>query len=980
MAEDGDRFEHVAELFAAIRQAEKGAPASTTLPLLEDLVATLQAHWSKNTRRGLSERDFVALEKLGREVQRCGFHEQALAIYGAAREYARRQNNPSGVLYFSLRGVSSCVALLDLQNAEHLLSDILKVDAEGGILRNSAAAITSALSLSATNADQSDRHLFRIEALLALGSYLAASGKLGDAEKALRHLLTVLEERSSTTISTEDVTVLIAEVCLDRGDFASVENLLTRAKEHETAPNFNVKWRILESQLYHLQSRFSEANEILQSSEPELSRLPQQFVRLSALWQRFHILAALNRLDEAEQVIVKLAAEDPGEMAMESARNLLSARRSGASTALNVPPTPEEAIEESLAGDGPPTSVAKGDLNGVVHEARRTCERIRSEHARLFNTVLLALHANQVDAALLLCTHMAEWVATIDSTLIQMRQKHLWALVSYYCQDYAAAVDYATSAIDWYAKGGMTGEQWALHQIINWSLQHLDTALERREQNQQEMRRLQDLIAARLTPMDRSLYLLNKWSTVDDAIAAECRILDEQLRPYLAVPHLNSYQQWREGRATRKTLKRILAHRQHYHDAQLTEETTMDSASPSSRHDVYRLALDSICRRTATRSKAMLTSRISPRWLPTDTAILHYLVLPNRIELFVIGNNTCRRVRFRETTSRQVLWGRVAKVLADITQSEPLEPWKQDSPDLNCLAESLGFSELESYLPKEVQRLVIIPDDILAHVPFAAIPIGTVPCIARFSVSLLPTLSWTEKSLEVSDQYEKALGVGVTSSVAVSPTDDYEDLYSAVDELNTINKHLTNEWTPLLDHEATHEAVNRLLPETELAHFACHGEFFSDDPESSGLLLYDKWLTLRDLYILKLDRLTLVTLSSCWGASTTILPGSIHIGLPFALLDRGTQAVLASLWGVEDRANVRFVKTFYDSLAEQGPIAALATTQSYLWQENVLAADWAGYTAYIHGIEPRKSIRLLLRLLHNLRLFRERWGQRRKGK
>ena len=98
-----------------------------------------------------------------------------------------------------------------------------------------------------------------------------------------------------------------------------------------------------------------------------------------------------------------------------------------------------------------------------------------------------------------------------------------------------------------------------------------------------------------------------------------------------------------------------------------------------------------------------------------------------------------------------------------------------------------------------------------------------------------------------------------------------------------------------------------------------------------------------------------------------VLPGAVHIGLPFALLDRGAGTVVASLWQVAHEANIPFTRLLYEAISTYGPIKGLATAQRLEWEQQAKPRIWAGYVTYTAGIAPRQPIRWLLRLLYRVR-------------
>jgi CHAT domain-containing protein len=110
---------------------------------------------------------------------------------------------------------------------------------------------------------------------------------------------------------------------------------------------------------------------------------------------------------------------------------------------------------------------------------------------------------------------------------------------------------------------------------------------------------------------------------------------------------------------------------------------------------------------------------------------------------------------------------------------------------------------------------------------------------------------------------------------------------------------------------------------------------------------------MREVYQLRLDA-ALVTLSACQTALGKSITGEGMIGLSRAFFYAGSNAVLASLWNVNDASTERLMRPFYQSLAKGGSIdeslraAKLAMLRDggrlqhpYYWAAFVVTGDGA---------------------------------------
>lgn len=948
-------------LFHAWCKAEREGQEATAFHLLTDLMAARYVLRQQSDSHILSSVDIRLFIKFGTGLEQRRRYREARSTYESGRAHLQRQRDECRSVFFTLRVVRCCVALLDLAGAGKELGNVLAMPVEEDLLQNVPRAMQAAATLSFLSADPARVHVVRIEALVNLSEYWAAWGRLRAAEQALLRAIILLNERATPHLSTAKVMLKLGELRLDLGDFEGVEQLIAEAHVSDLSSAAAAQWRVLEAQLRHLQGRFSEAKELLGSVPQASDSIVTHEIVTVAARQRFHTLCALNRLDEAEGVVDGLQETSlVGESEIDGMRMLLASRRNVAISSLGVPPTTREILGAVDYGDVSPEQLGDGEIGQVFTQGPRTRQRARDEYGRRFNQVLLALHADQYERALLLCTHLSTWAASIDSALVAARQFHLWAYVYYYCKDWMAAIEDAKQACSAYAKLGMPNAEWAMRNVIGRALRRSGALAMEIQCNHEETARLNQEIAARLQPEDRSMYALNKWSGIDEEVSAICHRLERE-EASLAGRLSAWFARRRMSRVTRTSLREILKCRALGGAQGDGVETSNVAADPGSlQQDVYGLASYAIRRRL--RESRLLTGMdwLHASWLPNDTAVLHYIVLPDRVELFIMTRGRFYRTKLPKTTRPQ-LWEKVRGTLAYLHDTEhrygKTESIVKRVADLGVC---LGFTEFR--FPPNIRNLVVVPDDILANVPFAALPIGDQPCISRFTLRVIPMLAWTETTVRPFKKYRSALGIAVTASTAAEP--GYEPLYGITQEVRALANGPAPTWQYLEDHDAKVDQVKAKLLETDIAHFACHGEFSPRKPTTSGLLLHDRWFTIEDLDELELNHLAVVVLTSCWGGSTQTLPGNVHVGMPFALLDRGVQTVIASLWEVSHTDAIDFAQRLYRESTESGSILGLAKAQQEWIRRK--PSTWAGYTAYSAGIVPSWPWRWLLPILRRL--------------
>ncbi len=155
--------------------------------------------------------------------------------------------------------------------------------------------------------------------------------------------------------------------------------------------------------------------------------------------------------------------------------------------------------------------------------------------------------------------------------------------------------------------------------------------------------------------------------------------------------------------------------------------------------------------------------------------------------------------------------------------------------------------------------------------------------------------------------------------------------------------------------EVTRDGVlQRWLRDFRRLHFATHGLLNLRNPQLSGLVLsrYDSqgrprpaFLRLEDIEALDL-RAELVVLSACKTALGEELRGEGLLGLTQAFLRAGASQVMVSLWPVWDRPTADLMADFYEAHLRRGLSPAAALRQAQLEARNDPArvpAHWAAF-------------------------------------
>lgn len=202
----------------------------------------------------------------------------------------------------------------------------------------------------------------------------------------------------------------------------------------------------------------------------------------------------------------------------------------------------------------------------------------------------------------------------------------------------------------------------------------------------------------------------------------------------------------------------------------------------------------------------------------------------------------------------------------------------------------------------EADHLIFVPHDLLHYVPFHALFDGRRHLIDAYSVSYAPSATiyaLCQGRAPRGDAPSLVLGVPEPKTPFI------------LDEARAVAERLPRSEL-FLAEAATAAVLRERGAASRYIHVAAHGFFRSDNPMFSGIRLGGSYLTLYDLYNLRLPTAELVALSACVSGLNVIAAGDELIGLARGLFRAGADALLLTLWEVPDESTAEFMKSFYD--------------------------------------------------------------------
>jgi CHAT domain-containing protein/tetratricopeptide (TPR) repeat protein len=274
-------------------------------------------------------------------------------------------------------------------------------------------------------------------------------------------------------------------------------------------------------------------------------------------------------------------------------------------------------------------------------------------------------------------------------------------------------------------------------------------------------------------------------------------------------------------------------------------------------------------------------------------------------------------------------------------------------------------------LPPGVRRLILVTDDALHQIPFAALrPSPQAPPLAtRYELMEVPSatlwLSWKgrrpavapipalaladpplpgeDSGVQLAAAKERAAVAVFASGVRLGP------LPYARKESRSVVRDLGGGSVQRLGEDASELFVKTTsLKQFGVLHFATHAVTDEANPDRSGVLLapgaanQDGLLQIREIVDLDLDG-RVVVLSACSSNTGALLRGEGVMSLARAFFQAGAHTVVASLWRLRDDEAADLFDRFYRHLGKGLSVAAaLQAAQREMSTAGAPAAAWAG--------------------------------------
>ncbi|WP_051495313.1 CHAT domain-containing protein [Paraburkholderia hospita] len=245
-------------------------------------------------------------------------------------------------------------------------------------------------------------------------------------------------------------------------------------------------------------------------------------------------------------------------------------------------------------------------------------------------------------------------------------------------------------------------------------------------------------------------------------------------------------------------------------------------------------------------------------------------------------------------------------------------------------------------------RLIIVPHGALHYLPFQALhgPDGFL--IQRHAIALEPSASVAVQL--ATRELKVASNLVAFGNPTIAPA---YALPGAEAEVRGIAPLFARQEV-FLQSSATRVSFRDNAPTGRVLHVATHAEADTIDPLHSRILLAPATqpadgpdsLLAKDIYNLKLNNVSLVTLSACETGLGRIARGDEILGFTRAFFYAGATSLIVSMWPVADESSALTMRTFYSQLADgHEAIDAMRTAQLAVMQNSQFAHPffWAPF-------------------------------------
>lgn len=239
---------------------------------------------------------------------------------------------------------------------------------------------------------------------------------------------------------------------------------------------------------------------------------------------------------------------------------------------------------------------------------------------------------------------------------------------------------------------------------------------------------------------------------------------------------------------------------------------------------------------------------------------------------------------------------------------------------------------LAPVLPEKAKQLIIIPDGLLAYIPFDVLLKNPAPkgidfhnldyLVYDYQISYNYSATMHYRNIRQKPTHKKQRYAAFAPFANI--TQSFDPAVSLLPgtqlEVEAIANHFKG--NTFLGPEATKERLHGQAPEYAILHFATHGLVDMENPVYSNLVFYkDNDTANHRLHVFELQNMNiqanLVVLSACETGLGRYVRGEGIMSLSRGFMYAGIPSQVLTLWKIQDKSSADLMDAFYENLSDE---------------------------------------------------------------
>lgn len=304
--------------------------------------------------------------------------------------------------------------------------------------------------------------------------------------------------------------------------------------------------------------------------------------------------------------------------------------------------------------------------------------------------------------------------------------------------------------------------------------------------------------------------------------------------------------------------------------------------------------------------------------LNRKTAFLEYFVGLEKVFLFQITKSDFQVFSFEKSENFQ---GDMQELLQLARKKQVLAAEANRLQDLMYQVYESYLATAMQTLPKSIDRLLIVPDDVLNLVPFEILSSSKGEeryLIQDYSIGYAYSATLSQRGQVKKEQQAEHLFLGFAPSFSNQIAENRDcsgevlaNLTHSANEITSIQAMLGGE--AMFGNQANRDFFLDQAAHYKIIHLATHACMDEENPMQSKVFFADEPIINQELFNLNLSA-DMAVLSACNTGSGQLVKGDGVMSLSKGFIHAGCPSALVSLWSVDDYSTSEIMISFYKYL------------------------------------------------------------------